>query len=128
VTAEISRDDALLWLNHHLGEHVIVTLVVDCGDCSAPVLHSEGALWHWSQRRDRSPVAAPHHPAFTEALIGLYSVGDDGSLNISEPQWPGRFCVRRHHPDLLDGGGVVQELAINMGTGFEVLVATADRD
>jgi hypothetical protein len=72
---EIDRDQALMWLNDRIGKVVSVALSVDRGGWSIHPIEVSGALKHVE------PGLTAEHG---DELAGMYTVGDEGGLDLSE--------------------------------------------
>ena len=101
----MTRDEALLVLNDHLGERVEVIVAV--GD-DLPVVSAEGVLSHWSQRD--GPGTFPPGVDSDDAAAGIYRVGDDASVYLSEG-WVATILQVQSK----DRAGITFELASGVG-------------
>jgi hypothetical protein len=112
----LTRDEALLVLNDHLGQEVEVTLDSEIGDTTRSVMSATGVLRHW---RD-DPGAATQTWA-REDLTGLYDVGDASfdvtHLDLADlDRPPGRAGL------LTDGDEPPYGLAFDLGDGVALKV------
>ncbi len=76
------RDQALLWLNGHLGETVNATVDVAIEGVTVTLLGVEGKLSHWRQGEQADQVAALDPSGLREDIIGSYQVGG-AALDLS---------------------------------------------
>jgi hypothetical protein len=78
--AEITRADALLWLNDRVGAIVSVTVEVGSGGpVAAALLIGDAELRHWSQRETSEYVAAQ----MDDEMAGRYYLGDRTVLDLA---------------------------------------------
>ena len=77
----MTRDEALMILNDHIGQHVEVSVNVAM-DLYTPWITSQaGVLGHWQP--DPNAIWVPATPSFGE-MAGVYTVGPEAGFNVSE--------------------------------------------
>jgi len=77
---ELTRDEALLALNDHLGDEVVVSIATDIGDYAPCVMSAQGVLSHWRASDERFVL---EDTMDRDDITGLYDVGD-ASIDITE--------------------------------------------
>lgn len=95
---EITRDQALLWLNDRLGQEVYVDVFLNLGDISPNVLTVLGTLRHWSD---------PEHTIGGMMVFPENRIGRNMTINGARgfhPRIKDRFdltleCIRRRYLD-----------------------------
>jgi hypothetical protein len=70
---ELTRDEALVWLNERVGRSVYVSVDVEHGELSTCVIWGEGELSYWSSDPESEPAALRGWEAGER--MGLYAVG-----------------------------------------------------
>jgi hypothetical protein len=78
LSDEPSRDEALLWLNDRLGKRVAIWIGINRGHLELDVFEVAGELRHWTEGQ------AAGRAANRDSVAGLYEVGDDASLDLSD--------------------------------------------
>lgn len=87
----MTRDEALLILNDHIGQHVEVSVNVAIDLYTTWVTSQAGVLGHWQP--DPDAIWVPATPSFDD-MAGVYTVGADAGFNVSE--LPDARLLRRH--------------------------------
>jgi hypothetical protein len=75
MVKQITRNDALMWLNDRVGTNATVTLSVDRGGWNALLIEMNGELKH------AGPGMTAEHG---DELTGLYEIRDGRGLDLSE--------------------------------------------
>jgi hypothetical protein len=114
---EITREDALLWLNDRLGQQVGIVVTAESG---ADVFEVRGELAYW---RDVVPEAAALDPTGRlEDLAGLYHVGEAAALDLSDPDL-GRFF----RGEVNNGTRVVSWLTLDLDLESDAQIRVSER-
>lgn len=108
-TPAMTQTEALMWLNDCVGNSVVATLNVDRGEWSASLLEVRGVLRH------AEPGLTPEHG---DELAGVYSVGDLGSLDLTDVP-DDAFGLREVE---LPKGRQGSELRVNLGENVEIVL------
>jgi hypothetical protein len=76
----LTHDEALMWLNDHVGMPAAVHVYLDLGPSKVDVVsYEQGPLEHWRSGSDAAVWAS--HPR--EDIVGLYTIGGV-SINVTE--------------------------------------------
>jgi hypothetical protein len=111
---QISREDAMLWLLDRAGQHVEVAVTVEVGGYSPVLAMAAGVVRHW---RDVDPGVARLDPERRrEDIAGFYHVGDEGVIDLSDPDLPVGFYRR------LLAGATVEQLVIALSDDAQIVV------
>lgn len=78
----MKREDALFWLNDRCGSHVSAVIKVELDGGAGSLLSVEGVLEHWN--KDGGDELETLGGSELETLAGLYTVGADGALDLTE--------------------------------------------
>jgi hypothetical protein len=94
---EISREDALLWLDRHLQWYMHADVMARADDESVTILDAEGPLAHWS---DDLVPGAEVDPKQAEPLAGHYRIGM-GKIDLGLLDGPHVVFARHDYLDRL---------------------------
>jgi hypothetical protein len=101
----MTREEALLILNDHLGDDVDAVVTVVYGDLVTAVMNAHGSLIHWRADDDAAPWAGH----LREDIIGLYQV-EGANIDISE----------LHHARPIEVDGRTRGLSFLLAGGDEL--------
>ncbi len=132
----VTHDEALLWLNDHIGRPASVFVEIDIGDYSADLLSCEnGVLRHW--RSDKMD-ARPWRGHTREDIAGLYyltSPSGDENVAIDLTDADCEMSTRTHSvseemqeraKDVGLGRAATEELKLHLGENVEMRILAWD--
>jgi hypothetical protein len=97
--SSVERDEALLWLNDHIGELLVADLRVRYSNRSTSVCCAEGNLVYWASG-DTQRLMGDTGALMAQVLAGVYEIGET-TFDLTDYLLPWSFVIRRVPSELV---------------------------